>query len=168
MRLLIRYHSNQFCIPYCRNKFPLFLRNDRSIILVFNQIRHIAAEQPNGYRRVFFPEVPTCDVLLFPSSPGCYSPTAPSAPFLRPFVPSGSLMRCETIQGATPIPLCGGKTSESRRCPHAQPSPALKPVIKSLSFSKGGGGESSKANRRSVPIVRYEIRILVSALSSSR
>jgi hypothetical protein len=40
MQLLIRYCSNQLCIFYFRNASSYFLRNDRSIIQVFNQTHH--------------------------------------------------------------------------------------------------------------------------------
>jgi hypothetical protein len=71
---------------------------------------------------------------LWLSSHSDYSPTAPAAPFLRPCMPSGSLIRCQSVQvypHHPAVPIGGGsKSSESGQC--------FLPCLQSLlSFRKG-------------------------------
>jgi hypothetical protein len=81
----------------------------------WSHLQTVHREQPNRYRRVLFPEVSTCDSLLFLNCRGCYSPTAPGPGRLPDEVQFRSV---------------GGKSSESPQCPHADPSPAFALVIK--------------------------------------
>jgi hypothetical protein len=69
-------------------------------------------------RRLFFSECCAYDIRdrsrlpLWLGSHGDYCPTAPSAPPLRSFVPSGFLIRCEQVQVHHHIPfrgLCFGR-----------------------------------------------------------
>jgi hypothetical protein len=78
------------------------------------------------YCHFFFSEACACDICdrsrlpsRWLSSHGDYSPTAPAALSLRPFVPSGSLIRCQSVQvyhhhPSFPIGAC--KTFESGQC----------------------------------------------------
>jgi hypothetical protein len=68
-----------------------------------SRLKAVCPEQPNGYHCALFAEVRTCNTLLFLSSHGCYSPTAPADPSLRPLISSGSLMRCKPFQCTNPV-----------------------------------------------------------------
>jgi hypothetical protein len=83
-----------------------------------------------------------CDQSRLPSpwfsSHSRYSPTAPAVPSLRPFIPSGSLIRCKPVQmyHHHPTFLIGGdESSESGQSSYISSSYS----VCSLLFCFGGG-----------------------------
>jgi hypothetical protein len=98
-------HLFYCCVTSPRTwQVPLFcvyepLPNNRSTCYIAPSLRLQA------YRHFFFPEGCACDVCDWPRIPSSwlgshddYSPTAPTAPSLRPLISSSSLIRCKLFQ----------------------------------------------------------------------
>jgi hypothetical protein len=98
---------------------------------------------PSNLKAIAPPSFPSYPAVTFPFFAVFLVANLLPLPLLVPYnrssVPSDSLMTCEPIQRSNPVFL-QSRTPESRRCPHAQTSPAVNAGYKDtifFSFQRG-------------------------------
>jgi hypothetical protein len=110
------------CLPSrCLETALVYLLNSRSLHsngstrYIAPSLRLFVSNGLQAYRHFFsegcaWSHLPPCSSFFH----GVYSPTAPAAPSLRPLVPSGSLIGCQSVQvyhRHPAFPIGGGKTT---------------------------------------------------------
>jgi hypothetical protein len=108
------------------------------------------------YRHFFFSKGCACDVCdqshLSPSWLGSHIDHSPTTPYLRLFIPSSSLIRCQSIQGYYHHPSFGPVQAKVPRVVNAPTFMALKLLLVVSSFVPEGADPSTMSSHSFSPV----------------